>query len=98
TAKDASRRGFRVLVQPSTLAAARNSVTAEIRRPPTGKDPIAINNGLIVGGYRAFRYTYGQDGTYVEQWWIERTGGSFRVDIWMPASEQGAAVGDRVIR
>src|SRR5205807_5034906 len=97
--KDASRRGFRVLLQPSSLGAAQNSVLGEIRRPPAGKDPIAVNNGLAVGGNRAFRYTYGMGDTYVEQWWIERTGGTFRVDIWTPASEQSTAgVGDRVLR
>jgi hypothetical protein len=100
SSKDGARRGFRVLLQPSSLAAAQKTVAGEIRRPPASKDPIAVNNGLVIDGNRAFRYTYGMGDVYVEQWWIERTGGTFRVDIWTPASEQNsiAGVGDRVVR
>jgi len=93
-------RGFRVLLQTPTLAAAQATVVSEIHRPPAGRDPIAVNDGLVVGGYRAFRYTFGQGNAYYEEWWIQRTGGTYRIDIWAPVTAQNevGSTGDRVVR
>jgi hypothetical protein len=92
-------RGIRVLLDNAPLAAAQNAVVNEIRRPPAEKDPIAINDGLTVGGSAAFRYTYGLGGTYFEQWWVQRNGGTYRIDIWAPATAQAEVgpLGDRVV-
>jgi hypothetical protein len=97
---NASQQGLRVLVESASLAAAENAITAEIRRPPAGKDPIAVNDALVVGGRRAFRYTFEYAKTYYEQWWVERPGGTFRVEFAAPVTNQHEAglVADRVVR
>jgi hypothetical protein len=89
-----------VFAQPTTLAAAEKAIVAEIRRPPAGRDPIAVNDGLTVRGRLAFRYTFGEAGAYNEQWWISGRSGTFRIDIWAPVASQSdvGALGDRVVR
>jgi hypothetical protein len=97
--KDAARDGFRVLAMTTSLQEAQAAVVAEIRRPPGDKDPIAINEGLRVGGRRAFRYTFGSGSSYIQQWWVERPGGTLLLQMWTPVASQREAsvLSDRVV-
>jgi len=78
--------GFRVVVERRTLAAAHVLVSGEMRKPPRSKDPIALSDAVTVDGSAAFRYSFDQGGRFVEQWWIDRPGGTFRVEFWAPQS------------
>jgi hypothetical protein len=80
-------RGFRVVVEKQTLAAAHVSVAAQVRRPPAGIDPISLSDAVTVDAQSAFRYTFNSGGRYVQQWWIARPGGTFLFEF---STGQGA--------
>ena len=81
-------RGIRVVAEGKTLAAAHIAVSAEMRKPPRSKDPIALSDAMAVDGHAAFRYSFDEGDRYVEQWWIDRPGGTFRVEFWAPRSAE----------
>jgi hypothetical protein len=83
-------RGFRVVVEKQTLAAAHMVVSASIRRPPRGVEPIGLSDAVSVDSRPAFRYTFYAGGRYVQQWWIERPGGTFRFEFWSAQNDAGA--------
>jgi hypothetical protein len=94
-----TRRGFHVISEQSTIAKARTAIIAGAKHPSKGRDPIGLTDSLSVGGHRAFRYTFTEGGTFTQQWWIQRPGGVFLVELWAPDSDvEGAGqLGDRII-
>ena len=50
-----------------------------------------MTGGLEVGGRRAFRYEYVDHATYIDQWWVSRAGGTFRIEFWAPLSDRSKA-------
>ena len=44
-----------------------------------------------VDGKPALRYSFTRSGQFVQQWWVERIGGSFRVEFFARASDERAA-------
>ena len=85
---DGAARGIRVVAERKTLAAAHSAVSGEMRKPPGSRDPIALSDAMSVDGHAAFRYSFAEGGRFVEQWWIERPGGTFRVEFWAPQSAE----------
>lgn len=84
----AAAQGFSVAVSRTSLVAARTAVGREMRRPPSNTEPIAVTDDLVVDSHDAFRYTFIRDGQYRQQWWVERPGGSFRIEFWAPEYNQ----------
>lgn len=80
-------RGFRVVVGKTPFAQARAAVANEIRRPPAGTNPISTDN-VTVDGRPAIRYALIKNGQYRQHWWVERSGGVFRVEFWGPEWNQ----------
>ena len=52
---------------------------------------VRIVDGLTVGGRAAFLHEFLAEGLRYDQYWIERTGGSFRVTFWAPIEDFPAA-------
>src|SRR5581483_4578443 len=84
-------RGIRVVTERKTLAAAHVAITAQIRKPPRGVDPIALSDAIGIDSQPAFKYTYLQGAKYVQQWWIARPGGTFLFEFSAPGTSQGDA-------
>jgi hypothetical protein len=86
--RHAGQRGFRVAVEKAKLADARKAVAADVRRGGPGFRSIDVAGGLAADGHAAFRYEYVDHATYIEQWWVARPGGTFRIEFWAPLSDQ----------
>lgn len=84
----AGKRGFRVALEPSTLQQARKAVADDIRRGGRNYKLVGVSAGLAADGQPAFRYEYSSDETYVQQWWVTRPGGTFRIEFWGPSSDR----------
>lgn len=83
--------GFRVVSERTTLDAAREAVARQIRQPGPSIDPIGISAPMTVDGQPAFRYSFDVDDSFIQQWWIGRPGGTFRLEFWDPESSHGDA-------
>lgn len=84
----AGKRGFRVALERSTLQQARKAVAEDIRRGGRNYKLVGVSAGLAADGQPAFRYEYVSDETYVQQWWVTRRDGTFRIEFWGPSSDR----------
>jgi hypothetical protein len=98
-AQSESAQDFRVVIEPSSLEEAARLVVAGMRHPLAGRDPIGVEEALKVSGRRAFRYTYDEGDLYVQQWWIERSGGTFLVEFRSPTvgEHEATMLAERIV-
>jgi hypothetical protein len=97
---DSRLREFHVVVEEDSFDRARE--LADRRAPPStaNYDEIAIVDGLRIDGRRTFRHTYTDDDEYREAWWVERGGGTYRIEFVGSVSrrEESAQLNVRIAR
>jgi hypothetical protein len=93
------RRAVDVILEVAKIADVRQGVEDVFAKRFKQYQKIRIVDGLTVGGRPAFRHEFLAEGLRYDQYWIERTGGSFRVTFWAPIEEfPGAgAINDQII-
>jgi hypothetical protein len=93
------RRAVDVIIEIAALPDVRRGVVEIFSKRFKEYRQIRIVDGLDVGGRAAFRHEFLAEGLRYDQWWIERTGGTFRVTFWAPIEEfPGAgALNDQII-
>jgi len=91
TAPAPDTRQFRVAVEAATLNHARLVIMADMSHPAVGRKPIGVSDPISVGGKPALRYAFTESGRLVQQWWVERPGGTFRLEFVSPRSVQRQA-------
>ncbi len=91
---------FHIVVEKESLAVARR--LADLRAPPSAQsyEEINIVDGIRIDGLKTFRHLYIDDDAYVEQWWIERGNGTYRIEFSSPVSrrEESAQLNVRIAR
>jgi hypothetical protein len=65
---------FRVVVDVVTLSRARTTIAGEA-------------STVAVGGSPAIRNSFALGGTLVQQWWVQRPGGTFRLEFFAPEDD-----------
>lgn len=92
-----SDRGFRVLVDDLSLEQARERT--EARSGDRGYELIGIDPSAEIGEVNALEHIYNEDGLHHEQWYVERPGGTFRIDFWAPAgrAEEASALNAQIV-
>lgn len=93
-------REFGVFVEKRSFDRARELADERIPASAEDYDEIGIIDGLTVDGRSAFRHLYTDEDEYIEDWWIERGGGTFRLEFSSPISrrEESAQLNVRIAR
>jgi hypothetical protein len=93
------RRAVDVIVEIAALPDVRRGVVDIFSKRFKEYRQIRIVDGLTLSGRSAFRHEFLAEGLRYDQWWIERTGGTFRITFWAPIEEfPGAgALNDQII-
>ena len=77
-----SSHGMRVIAANESLAKAHADLKKLDGDLVSSYRPIRTVTGIEVGGRPAFRHDFTGDGTAVEQWWVQRGKGTFRIDLF----------------
>jgi hypothetical protein len=91
------RRGFRVVLDKLSLREVNRHLASLVRN--RDYDRISADSGVEVGGQPALEHVYTQGGLRFEQWYVERPGGSYRIEFWAPmdATEQASTVDAQIL-
>lgn len=94
-----SQRGFRVVVDDVPLGRVRDEVEELYRRRRADYRAIAMTDGRV-GGRPAVRHVFLDSGLAYEQWWVERTGGTHRIELWSAEreAEDATVLYERIVR
>lgn len=91
---------FHIVLEKESFAVARK--LADLRAPPSARNYEEINivDGIRIDGLKTFRHMYTDDDEYVEQWWIERGDGTYRIEFKSPVArrEESALLNVRIAR
>jgi hypothetical protein len=92
--------GVRVVTSIDPLDKVRKRLAGVGRQLVGAYRPVDTVTGLRVDGRPAFRHDFVGKDTVVQQWWVQRGKGTFRIDLWVRPdfAEETRALHERIVR